>query len=525
MKTKLFLVVIIILCFNLCFSQTVSLDESFGTGGKTSKRFPGFETGIFSSKIQPDGKIVVCGFRNQSFNFQSAGIIIGRYNSNGIIDLDFGTNGFVILDDLFIDGTANKMLLLQSNGKILITGSKLGSTNFDFHTYRFNSNGTLDSTFGNNGEVVTDINNSLDESTTLIELPDGKIVVLGTYTEINNRYLCAVRYNSNGILDTTFGSNGKAIFGSLATNYSNQLMDVVLETNGKIVLGAQHNIVGEDCNFVMAKLNANGTIDTGFGTNGARITNFGADDKLMSIQKIDGKYYAFGFSTFEENQSKIAIARYSTSGSLDFSFGTNGKVLLNRNSNASLDLIANAKQVGDKILCVGYGESENQSTPFNIDALMIRLNFDGTIDTTFNNTGYILADFSVSNSDVFMTLEIQTDGKILAFGSSTVSNEDSFVLSRYQVSNLGSQDFRKEKFSVYPNPFENEITIEFNSSIQTNSNVEVFDTNGRKLKNIVYNYYEQNKLHLELPNNIAKGIYFVKVDNDNTSQSFKVLKK
>ena len=510
--------------FSLSFSQTVTLDPTFGNGGKTLTRFPNYNTGILSSKIQSDGKIVVCGFRNLSINFQSSGIILGRYNINGTIDTSFGTDGFVLINNLEIDGTGSKMLLIQPDGKIVVTGSNFGNSGYDFHTYRFHANGSPDITFGNNGVVITDISNSLDEPTALILQPDNKLLVLGTYSVVfNTRLLCAVRYTADGAIDNSFGTSGKALFGSLAANYSNQLMDVILETNGKIVLGAQHNIQGEQGNFVLAKLNADGAIDTGFGTNGARITNFGGNDFLMSIQKINGKYYAFGSSTENDNQSKIAVARYSISGSLDFSFGTNGKVLLNRSSIAVYDVIADARLVGDKIVCVGAGESENQSTPFNLDALLIRLNLDGTIDTTFNATGYVLSDFSNTQNDIFITLESLLDGKILALGTSTVFNDDSFILAKYYVSELNNINFSQSKISIYPNPFSESITIESKQTSLLNTTVELYDISGKKLSNFIID--NSSIFTLPIDKNLSKGNYFLKVANEGKIETLKIIKQ
>lgn len=521
---RLQLIAILSICLiHLSEAQTVSLDTTFGINGKMLNRFPGWQAGILASKLQSDGKIVVCGYRT-IYLTGDKDTILGRYNADGTLDTSFGTNGFVIIDELFIDGTGTKSLLIQPDGKIVVTGANwTEGEGLNFHTYRFSASGTPDTTFGTSGIVSTDINSSLDEATTILLQPDNKLLVLGTYLMSGNiRHLCGVRYNVDGSLDTTFGTNGKAMFGSLAANYSNQLTDAFLETNGKIVMGALHDIDGESGNFVVAKFNANGTIDTGFGTNGARITNFGAEDRLMSLQKINGKYYAFGYSENAENEASIAISRYSTAGALDSTFGTNGKVLLHRNATSTLDLVADARLVGDKILCVGYGESENQSAPFHIDGLLIRLNLDGSIDTTFNNTGYVLADFSNGLTDIFITLEMQPDGKILAQGTSTVSNDDSFVLARYQIAELGTGNFQSDSFKVYPNPFSESITIENKDLNLMNATAELYDISGRKLSEYKLDGTSNS---IQMDKNLSKGTYLLKLTSEGKSETVKITKQ
>ena len=116
------------------------------------------------------------------------------------------------------------------------------------------------------------------------------------------------------------------------------------------------------------------------------------------------------------------------------------------------------------------GKSE---LPFHIDALLTRLNLDGSIDTTFNNSGYVLTDFSNGQTDMFITLEIQSDYKILAQGSSTLSTDDSFILARYQIAELNSGSFQSSSFKVYPNPFSESITIENKNINLANASFEL----------------------------------------------------
>ena len=140
MKICFFYTSFLILTLQICFSQVVTLDNAFGINGKTQNRFPGWQSAILASNLQSDGKIVVCGSRT-IYITGDTNTILGRYNADGTLDTSFGTNGFVLFDNLFIDGTSPKRFLIQPDGKIVVTGAKwVDGEGLNFHTYRFNSN-------------------------------------------------------------------------------------------------------------------------------------------------------------------------------------------------------------------------------------------------------------------------------------------------------------------------------------------------------------------------------------------------
>jgi uncharacterized delta-60 repeat protein len=345
------------------YNSNGALDTTFGTGGKVTTRF--FNSGGSDGQIctalaiQPDGKIITVGaVAANRFAVNQWDFGLARYNADGSLDTTFGAGGKVIID---VQGTGREdialALALQPDGKILAVGSTGNSppaARYNFALVRYNSNGALDTTFGAGGKVFTDFNNDDDLASSLVIQPDGKIVVGGwTYTRstaFSSYDFALARYDSNGNLDNTFGSGGKVVsdFGSASGDPRDDVITgMALQPDGKILAAGvgepNRNTTSSD--FVIARYNSNGTLDTAFGTSGKVITDFNeSTDMANSIAlQPDGKFVVAGVangsirngfdsylqvSFIHENArraSDFAVARYHPNGSLDLSFGTGGK--------------------------------------------------------------------------------------------------------------------------------------------------------------------------------------------------------
>jgi uncharacterized delta-60 repeat protein len=229
-------------------------------------------------------------------------------------------------------GTGGKILVVGSSGRSLAAA-------------RYNANGTLDNTFGNGGKVITDVlppvkgskggDNYGNFADAIAVQPDGKIVLAGL-ADTNDPgitdYFALVRYNANGTLDTTFGSGGKVITSIHATRYLSHTdihtVAVALQADGEIVLAGgtdPHFQPGGD--FVVARFNPNGTPDAAFGSGGQVLTDFaGGEDRVSGIAiQTDGKIVAVGNTTLGTSQW-LAAARYNPDGSPDAGFGQGGTV-------------------------------------------------------------------------------------------------------------------------------------------------------------------------------------------------------
>ena len=209
----------------------------------------------------------------------------------------------------------------------MVAGYSFNSTSnkYDFALVRYNANGTLDTTFGTGGIVTTSVGSINDYADDLGIQPDGKIVVAGySYNSSNKCNFALVRYNANGTLDTGFGTGG-IVTTSIGSGYD-YAHALVIQSDGKIVVaGSSSN--GSKYNFALVRYNANGTLDTGFGTGGIVTTPIGSgfDSAYALGIDTDGRILAAGYSNNGSNYD-FALVRYNANGTLDTGFGTGGIV-------------------------------------------------------------------------------------------------------------------------------------------------------------------------------------------------------
>ncbi|MCX7809492.1 MAG: delta-60 repeat domain-containing protein [Leptospiraceae bacterium] len=299
------------------------LDTSFNSpNGSIIQPISSFFDIVYSLAIQSDGKILLGGF---CFNISTGyfDFCITRFNSNGTLDTTFGSNGIVI-QDIGSPYDWGYSLAIQPDGKILL-GGRCYTSNWDFCIARFNSNGTLDTTFGTSGKVIQPIGSSDDIGQSLAIQPDGKILLGGFCINGSNEDFCIARFNSNGTLDTNFGTGGKVIQDIGSSN--EQGISLAIQPDGKILLGGFYNN-GSNEDFCIARFNSNGTIDTTFGSSGKVIQPIGSSSdygQSLAIQP-DGKILLGGYC-YDGFYNDFCIARFNSNGTLDTNFGTGGKVI------------------------------------------------------------------------------------------------------------------------------------------------------------------------------------------------------
>ena len=246
------------------FSADGTLDTSFGSGGKVLTDL-GAEDEAEAVAVQPDGKIVVVGVTYVSFYAFSHGaqpfrkIALARYNVNGSLDASFGSGGVVVTD--YVPGSGVPTAVALSDGKIIITRPNFALT-------RFNGDGSLDTTFGVNGTAAAHFSDG-DSVSALVVQADKKIVAVGSATVNGKSAFAVTRFNSNGSLDTTFGNGGASPVAF--PNSSTEARSVVLQSDGKVVVAGsifQPTTFNGYWDFALARYNADGSLDTTFGISG-----------------------------------------------------------------------------------------------------------------------------------------------------------------------------------------------------------------------------------------------------------------
>jgi uncharacterized delta-60 repeat protein len=354
------------------------LDSRFGNGGTVQTDFSGGDDYGFGIKIQSDGKTVVVGESGVYPLFHTALI---RYKANGALDRTFGTGGKVVAA-LDSGGDGAQAIALQPDGKIVTAGSVIHN-NFTlaFITARFNPDGTLDTTFGTNGSVETTFGDSEAEGNDVVLQADGKIVVVGftgagSYT--NNNNIALVRFNPDGTLDQTFGTGGKVVSNTgLATS-------ATLQSDGKLLVGGTDESTRHG--FLLARYNSNGTLDTSFGNLGMVTTPIGSGDAFsFGIGLLsDGRIVLAGYSETTQDHD-FTVACYTSNGQLDQTFGNGGIVVTDFSGGTDDIAYALAVQPDNKIL-VG-GQSGLYPT-FNFG--LARYTSTGQLDQTFGTGGKVL---------------------------------------------------------------------------------------------------------------------------------------
>jgi uncharacterized delta-60 repeat protein len=351
-----------------------SLDSSFGSAGKVTTPIGGGGDVGQVVKVQADGKIVVCGYVQGGNN----DFALVRYNADGTLDTTFGAGGKVTT--AIGPGNENGYhLMIQPDGMILVAGFSFNGSNDDFALVRYNSNGSLDTDFGVGGKVTTGIGSSDEESSSLALQPDGKIVVGGSsYNSSTDYDFALIRYNSNGSLDTGFGNGGK-VTTTIGANEDNGY-DVKIQLDGKILLGGWSRNPSKTKNdFALLRFNSNGSLDNSFGTDGKVTTAIGPfEDVGWSIEvQPDNKILLGGYS-WSGSKWDLALVRYQANGALDTGFGSGGKVTTaigtGRDIGKSLVL-----QTDGKILLGGFSFNGVDD-----DFAFVRYNANGSLDATLN---------------------------------------------------------------------------------------------------------------------------------------------
>jgi uncharacterized delta-60 repeat protein len=402
------------------------LDPAFGDGGKVTTDFSNSVDHGNAVALQRDGRIVVAG-STISPNVISTqhDFALARYKIDGSLDASFGAGGRV-QTDFFGFGDEAFAVAVQNDGRIIAAGiSGNGGSeveNGDFALARYNGDGSLDPTFGNGGKVTTDFSGFRDVIYAIAIQNDGKILVAGA-ADFSNRFGLA-RYDSYGSLDTSFGTGGKVITafsGSFAFAQA-----VAIQSNGQIVVSG--GAYFDNSSFALARYNVDGSLDASFGSGGKVTTALTTmDDRSFAVAiQTDGKIVAAGTAGFF---SRFGLARYNTDGSLDTSFGVGGKVttVFLDVPFAAAEAHAVIIQNDGKIIVAG---AANIPKAFSqLDFALARYNSDGSLDISFGQGGKVANDF-FGLGDVASAAVLQGDGRIVLAGTATSINSD-FALARY----------------------------------------------------------------------------------------------
>lgn len=491
MKIKLTLIALLV--YLIGFSQSGEIDTSFGTNGKVITGFGSNNNTANAVAFQPDGKFIVGGgYISNRGDFDFA---LARYNSNGSLDTSFGEEGKVVTDF----GTSNNYSHVHSvyvlpDGKIMALGSSgVESLIPRLVIVRYNANGTIDAGFGSNGKIVSQFFSMSHQGNKLVFLPDGKFLVTSVkrYSTDTTYYFGVERYTADGLLDTDFGTNGETVT-SFGTGM-NIPSAITLQSDGKILVTGRYQATNLP-QMAVARFNANGTLDTTFDGDGKVVTTFGTG--------IIGE--AFHISVNPDNKIAVAgilyspvrslgLLRYNPNGSLDTSFDGDGKVITIF-ADGYDNISSITKQADGKFLIVI--RSDNYALTAS-DLVVRRFNATGVLDTTFGNNGQISTTFNTGTNEA-QAAGISPDGKIVLVGKSIpLGNATTdFAIARYNAD--GAIDVSLDNDGKVTTSFEKgndqvtHLLVQPDDKLITIGTSAHRQSNGDTFKNIILSKYNSD---------------------------------
>ncbi len=415
------------------------LDPTFGTGGQVLSSFSNHYDAPNALTMQSDGKIVIAGGSIRSGSKTGLDFLVARYNADGSLDTSFGSGGYTVTDFKTGYDSANAVAVLPS-GKILAGGTATVANHGVTALARYNANGSLDTTFGSNGSKgkVT-IDNGVGIGRMVVD-GAGRILGMGGTT--------LVRYTANGAVDTTFGSGGKLVTNINENGWGSSF---ALQTDGKIIVATtSHDTVTGTDEFVVARYTANGAIDPTFGTGGMVTTHPPTDHPAFSGLAIqaDGKVVLAGFEGGLDpdgvDRQGEYLLRYNPDGSLDGTFASDGIAYL-----VNPEMLADspggvAIQSDGWIVAGGVFGDANYFNHFTV----VRVSPSGILDPGYGTGGWASVTFGYGTDVNAMAL--QPDGRVLLAGyarpnGTTYPTDVALVRFLASAPQIGS-------FTATPNP-------------------------------------------------------------------------
>jgi len=500
MKKTVYL--LFLLLITKVFSQNISLDTTFGINGYVD----GLYNGEFSNTafILPDGKVLLAGTANASNQF-----LIEKYNIDGSRDVSFGTNGSGYITNNSITNQKEYAYKIkgQQDGKILIAGKSDVNPSLSGYYYnallaRFQDDGTIDTSFGTNGYVKTEFGSNDDYIIDIQITTSGNIYAIGNSRETATDYRMAkiVKYDASGNLDTTFASSG---IQTIAMAHGVVLTSIFVQNDGTILLTGSSTDITDNSDLLLVKLDANGSLDASFGTNGMLLLDLGYTNEYITDFVIhNNKILATGTVSGSSFLPHLFVARFTMNGALDTTFSTDGYHI------ETPDATGYNTSFGRKIRILPDGTilaSANAIGNNNYDLFLLAFNDDGTRKTNFGNNGQYLFQ-NTERQDFSSDVLIQNDGKIIVTGvyTTTTNTTKRNMLVRFKDAYTLSNPVYElqDKIELYPNPTKANIHIRTNVAIEK---ITIHTLSGQIVKEIT------NPTNTIPTDFLSSGVYIIKV--------------
>jgi len=420
------------------YALSGDLDPTFGTDGivrtDIATVIGGFEPAYDDSRavlVQSDGKVIVVGFTSMSFLVDGIKVTVARYSSDGVIDSTYGQNGVAVTDVSAASiSDSPRAATMQADGKCIVVGSLQfgtipGGTIGGF-LLRYNTDGSLDASFGNDGRVVID----WPVQGVALQPDDGRIVVTGS-TGVPSGSGFIARYNPNGTLDEGFPNGVLAGLWTTALAIQPDHRIIAVGNVWHAVSGVWLSDIG------LVRLLPDGTLDDTFGAGGTVMTDLSPSDHARTVGlQPDGKILV-GLITRTGGGYDFSLMRYTTAGALDPTFGSDGKVITDiAGGNDWLNAVA--LEPDGHIVAVGGTKVALGGIPVDPSNLnwiaLARYDSTGNLDPDFGTHG-LVTTLLPGSSQGATSVALQSRGKVLV-GSGGYGPPSDSVLARYDTGAL-----------------------------------------------------------------------------------------
>lgn len=515
------LVIAIFLFPILCFSQDQYLDSSFNGTGKfflsTAFMYPYDSTENITDAVeQPDGKVVFLGtsFSSSGF-FEPVYCTVFRLNVDGTLDNTFGNNGifqystYTSLQNLF---KQTAKMILQEDGSIIVSGVGKAEGGDPYQSdiifIKLNPNGSMDTSFGNNGIARLPLNagNNLQVYDIIIH---------------NNLIYTAGRAGSRGFIgsiymDGTVNLDLNSVGSLIIDNntYYNDIQKLKIISNKLVGIGLSRTSAIGGITLSIAKIFPDGSMDSSYGTGGIA-DNFLLDETSeyildCSMLPNDKIFVIVGGNFYQVNKY----------GNMDTSFGVNGFI-----KNPYNESFVTAIRTPDNKIILSKTKTEQISTHQSFKTVSINSGF--TIDSGYYDSGQVITNVTnpVRNTQRPAKVLYLSSGKTLVAGTvETIPNpnvpsiiQEKYVVVRYaEPQFLHNQEISGNKMTIYPT--KTSAILYFNTKEKIEQ-IEIYDQSGKLTRNVQGNY---NKLYVT---DLAKGVYVIRVQTSESVYTQKIIKE
>ena len=494
---------LIILCTGV-FAQTNGVDINFGDNGLVKTDINGKFDDATDIVMVENGNIIAAGNSMVGSHFE---FYIAQYYSNGELDETFGNSGFATIDFSTFHCLV-KAITVQNDGKIIVVGNYDNNYYTDPAIARFNEDGTIDTTFGNQGLIQFDLSAQFDDFNDVVVQPDGKILVVGSSFKFGSDDFLLVRFLEDGTLDESFGDDG---FVYTDFDETEDVIYSVLLQKDKKILVSGYSGYGSTY-FAAARYLENGLLDPTFSIDGKVTMSSGSRvDKSYGMTFQSDSSFVLAGTHHAGAIDEYMFVRIDKNGSLDNTFGAGGMIYL-PTLNAADKITDVIVQADDKIVACGSRNNE---------AVFVRLTKNGTTDDTFGDNGILMLP-EEDGTNILNALLMNSENTIIAAGSTDQDDYSDFLLMQINVdiqTTALDQQLVYVSENIYPNPAKNVITIQYSNLNNQLEALKIYSLSGE----LIYNTFLENNsgsVVVNIPESVESGTYIVNmIYNDRITAS------